>query len=203
MVVFFKKQAYKNYSQEELVHNAQNDDLQALEELIKREQRNVYATLYYMDHCKEDIHDNTQEILCKMTRNLKNLKNPKAFRSWLNQIIIRYYYDTLRKHSRRPQLVPVEKITEDNDTYSPYDALLVDKKKKPDEHSLSKELDDIITDAITHLPEQLKVVTILREFQGLSYEEIASVTSTNIGTVKSRIARARTKLQESLKDYMK
>ena len=203
MSLFFKKQSYKSQPLETLVQEAQNDDIQALEEIIKREQKNIYATLYYLKNSKEDILDNTQEILLKMSKNLKNLKNPKAFKSWLNQIVMRFYYDTIRKKNRNPQTIPVEKISKNNDNFNPYEWLLIDKKKKPDEHSLYKELDEIITQAIKSLPEQLKIAIVLREFQGLSYDDIAEVTNSNLGTVKSRIARARNKLQEILQDYMK
>ncbi len=203
MSLFFKKQSYKNYSIDELVKQAQMHDIQALEELIKREQKNVYATLYYLNQDREEIFDETQDVLLKMCRNLKNLKNPKAFKSWLNQIIMHYYYDVIRKKNRLPQMVQVEKLNNDDETYNVCDVLLIDKKKKPDETSLLKELDAIITNAISNLPEQLKIVTVLREFQGLSYEEIATVTNTNTGTVKSRISRARRKLQEMLNDYIK
>ena len=203
MPLFLKKQSYKNYPLETLVEMAQSDDFQALEELIKREQKNIYASLYYLDSDREDIFDVTQEILFKMSRSLKSLKNPKAFKSWLNQILMHYYYDVIRKKNKAPQMIQVEKISSDNDTYNPFEALLIDKKRKPDENSLLKELDTIITNAIVSLPEQLKIATIMREFQGLSYEEIATVTNTNIGTVKSRIARARAKLQDSLKNYIK
>ena len=131
-----------------------------------------------------------------MVKNLKSLKNTNAFKRWLNQIIMRFYYDTIRKKIRRPQFLSVEKDDIEEKTF-------VDKNKKPDEHSLYKELDDVITQAVKQLPEQLKIATILREFQGLSYEEIASVTGSSIGTVKSRISRARIKLQESLREYIK
>ena len=203
MPLFFKKHSYKTMSQELLVTAAQNDNIQALEELIKREQKNIYSTLYYLNNSKEDILDYTQEILFKMTKNLKNLKNPKSFKSWLNQIIMRFYYDTLRKQTRRPQTIPVEKITQQNEYFNPFDSLVTDKRKKPDEHSLYKELDEIITESIKSLPEQLKIAIILREFQGLSYDEIAEVTGCGVGTVKSRISRARSKLQEQLKEYIK
>lgn len=196
MSLFFKKQSYKTYPLEMLVKLAQDDDIQAVEELIKREQKNIYATLYYLNNSTEDILDYTQEILFKMVKNLKNLKNQNAFKSWLNQIIMRFYYDTIRKKVRRPQTLTVEKCDMEEKSF-------VDKNKKPDECTLYKELDDVITQAIKRLPEQLKIATVLREFQGLTYEEIATATGTNVGTVKSRISRARNKLQESLKEYIK
>ena len=67
---------------------------------------------------------------------------------------------------------------------------------------MTSELEKIIKKAILNLPNQFKIVIILRELQGLSYEEIAQVTHSSVGTVKSRIARARGKLQEDLKAYI-
>ena len=77
-----------------------------------------------------------------------------------------------------------------------------DRKKLPAENTLAGELNKKITDAIHNLPEPFRIAIVLRELQGLSYEEISDITQTSIGTIKSRIARARTKLQESLKPYL-
>ena len=77
-----------------------------------------------------------------------------------------------------------------------------DKKCKPHEKCVTSELEKIIKTAIQNLPEQFRVVIILRELQGLSYDEIAKATHSSVGTVKSRIARARGKLQEDLKAYI-
>ena len=67
---------------------------------------------------------------------------------------------------------------------------------------MANDLEKIIKNAIQNLPDNFRIVIILREFQGLSYEEIAKITKTSIGTVKSRIARARTKLQNNLQAYI-
>jgi len=79
---------------------------------------------------------------------------------------------------------------------------LPDTGKMPEETTLHKELDEVIRESIDNLPEQFRTVIVLRELQGLSYEEIAELTQTNIGTVKSRLARARAKLQEQIKPYL-
>ena len=79
---------------------------------------------------------------------------------------------------------------------------ILDKKCKPHEKCISSELEKLIRTAIMALPEQFRVAIVLRELQGLSYEEIAAATHSSIGTVKSRIARARGKLQEDLKAYI-
>ena len=77
-----------------------------------------------------------------------------------------------------------------------------DKNKKPDEHILTSELDKKIKESIFNLPIPFRMPIIMRELQGMSYGEIANSLNTNIGTIKSRIARARNKLQEELKPYI-
>ena len=72
----------------------------------------------------------------------------------------------------------------------------------PEEKALNKEISDVIRQAMLRLPEQFRTAIVLREVEGLSYDEIAVITQTEMGTVKSRIARARTKLQEMLKPYL-
>ena len=134
----------------------------------------------------------------KLARNIHTLKNPKNFKSWLNQIISNLFYDELRKKQRRPDTISIDDENEEN----PIKAQLPDKKCKPHEKCLSTELEEIIKNAIRELPEQFRIAIILRELQGLSYEEIAEATNSSVGTVKSRIARARGKLQTGLKSYI-
>ena len=197
----FSKKKCKEMSLYDLVCCAQNDNYVALEELIRREQKNIFASFSYLGATKENISDLTQEALFRMARNIKNLKNPKLFKSWLGQIVSNLFYDDLRKKQRRPDAVSIDSywINDDNDD----DVLhICDNTLLPDEKTLGKELTDIIKDTICQLPEQFRLVIILRELQGLSYEEIAKITQTNVGTVKSRISRARNKLQQCLKPYL-
>ena len=79
---------------------------------------------------------------------------------------------------------------------------ITDTKCKPIEKCMLGELECVIKNEIQNLPEQFKIAIVLRELQGLSYEQIAFATNTNVGTVKSRIARGREKLQDSLKSYL-
>ncbi len=188
---------YKKMSLEELVVLSQKDDLKALEEIIRREQKNVFAAFSYLSKKRENVADLTQETLLKVAKNIHNLKNPKNFKSWLNQIISNLFYDELRKKQRRPEIISI-----DEDELHTIKTQLTDKKCKPNEKCLSIELERIIKEAIRDLPEQFRIAIILRELQGLSYDEIAEVTNTNVGTVKSRIARARDRLQNGLKTYI-
>ena len=135
----------------------------------------------------------------RIAKNISNLKNPKHFKSWLNQIITHLYYDNLRKLYRSPDTISLDDDTEDLPQIK---FELPDKKCKPNEKCLAGELEKIIKSAIQALPNNFRVAIVLREFQGLSYEEIAQATNTSVGTVKSRISRARGKLQEDLKTYI-
>lgn len=193
------KVQYKKMALEELVVLSQQNDFKALEELIKREQKDVYAAFSYLCSKKENVSDLTQEALLRVAKNIQNLKNPKLFKSWLNQIITNLFYDELRKTQRKPDTISLDEETENT---PPIKFQLLDKKCKPHEKCVTSELEQIIKKAILNLPNQFKIVIILRELQGLSYEEIAQVTHSSVGTVKSRIARARGKLQEDLKAYI-
>ncbi len=193
------KVQYKKMPLEELVVLSQQNDFKALEELIRREQKNVYASFSYLTQEKESVSDLTQEALLRVAKNIQNLKNPKLFKSWLNQIITNLFYDELRKTQRKPDTVSLDDEVENIPSIK---FQLPDKKCKPHEKCVTSELEQIIKKAILNLPNQFKIVIILRELQGLTYEEIAQITHSNVGTVKSRIARARGKLQEDLKAYI-
>ena len=196
------KKKYKEMNLYDLICTAQEDNYDALEELIRREQKNIFASFCYLGASKENISDLTQEALFRMTKNIKALKNPKLFKSWLGQIITNLFYDELRKKQRVPNYVSIDTFWQ-NDELNDNCALHVcDNNLKPDETTLGNELTDIIREMICKLPEHFRIVIILRELQGLSYEEIAKITNTNVGTVKSRISRARNKLQECLKPYI-
>lgn len=188
-------------NQLDLIILAQNDDYDAIEELIKREQKNVYASFCYLGANKESLSDLTQEVLFRMSKNIKNLKNPKLFKSWLGQIITNLFYDELRKKQKFPDSISIDSYWANDEKDENTILHICDDKLKPDERTIGKETSEIIQEMICRLPEHFRIVIILRELQGLSYEEIAKITQTNVGTVKSRISRARNKLQECLKPY--
>ena len=192
---------YKNKTQEELIEMARNDNLDALEELVKRNQNSVYASFYYLSSNCEDVLDLTQEALLKMAKNIKKLKDPEKFKPWLNQIVTRLFYDYIRRKNKKLQTVPIDKKRDDEEDKFNVSEVPC-KTCTPEEKTLNTELNCLIERSIQKLPDSFRLAIILREFQGLSYEEIAEITNTNVGTVKSRIARARNKLQSDLKQYI-
>ena len=194
------KLLYKKMSLEELVVLSQKDDFKALGELLKKIQKEVYATLAYFVKNDDNVYDLTQEVLLKIAKSIHSLKNPKCFRRWLNQIVTNTYYDSLRKNKKTPELISID--CNDNSADFSLKIEISDTKGKPIEKCITSECENMIKSAIRQLPEPFKIAIILREFQGLSYDEIAKTTNTSVGTVKSRIARARIKLQEVLKNYI-
>lgn len=196
------KRKYKEMNLYDLICSAQENDYHAIGELIKREQKNVYASFCFLNAPKENICDLTQEALLRMAKNIKTLKNPKYFKSWLGQIVSNLFYDELRKKQKQTSAISIDSYWINNDTNENCALNIYDNACTPDEKTLNKELTDLIREMICQLPEHFRLVIILRELQGLSYEEIANVTKTSIGTVKSRISRARNKLQECLKPYL-
>ena len=187
------KSTYKKREIITLVELAQRGDIKALEELIKRVQKNIFTMFSYLTDKRQDIADLTQETLLKMARSINNLKEAKNFKSWLNQIVTNIFYDYLKKHAG-------EKEVELNS-----DKLLEIKDKigcEPGERCLFSEMEKLIRAEMLSLPEQLRIVMVLREYEGLSYEDISKITNTTLGTVKSRISRARLKLQEELKEFI-
>ena len=184
---------YKKGDMDMIIRLSQEGDIKALEELIRRIQKNVFGMFGYLAEKRQDIADLTQEALLKTIKCIHSLNDTHCFKSWLNHIITSTYYDYTKKHQKD------EKVDYDEDK-------LLELKDKigcePGEKCLFSEIDTILRLALLSLPDALRVVIVLREYEGLSYDDISKLTNTTIGTVKSRIARARSKLQEQLKEFI-
>lgn len=199
---YFQKNKYKNSDTSDLVINAQRGDNIAMEELIRRHENYIYMRLYQLDPQNENIKDLMQDVMLRVARSLKNLKNPQRFQSWLSQIITNIFFDELRKKRRKLNTVSLDSFFSEEEESSKTEKELECPKDSPDKCSENSEMKRIIRRAISELEEPYRAVIMLRELQGFSYDEIASATGASVGTVKSRIARARQKLQTKLKDYL-
>ena len=186
----------------EIVMRCQVGDKDAFQELVKRFQKNVFALLYQLAPEWRDLNDLSQEVFIRVYRGIHNLRNPKIFRSWLNQIVLNLFYDELRKRPRRVKTVSIDQSYEDDSGESEFYKEIKDSKLKPDEIISNLETRDAIKAAMTQLPEQFRTAIVLRELQGLQYEEIAELLGCALGTVKSRIWRARERLQVILEPLL-
>lgn len=183
---------YKKENLTTIIILAQNNDIKAIETLIRREQKHIYAIFSHLTEKKEDVADLTQETLVKMAKSINTLKDPAHFRPWLNRIMSNTFYDYSKKNKAEYTEVDENKINEIKDKSS----------CEPGEKCIFSEIENLIKEALLTLPKNLRLSIVLREYEGLSYEDISKVTNTTIGTVKSRISRARLKLREVLADFL-
>ncbi|AFZ43724.1 RNA polymerase, sigma subunit, ECF family [Halothece sp. PCC 7418] len=174
-------------------------DRAAFSELLRRHQSHVEKMLYHLAPDWSDRADLVQEVWIRVYRNIQRLKDPMKFRGWLSRITTNLFYDELRKRKRfkspisldAPRQIDDGELTLEVPTDFP----------SPDQDLSSQEFYDQLNRAIAELPESFRSTIVLREIEGLSYEEIAEITGVSLGTVKSRIARARAKLQDVLQPY--
>lgn len=186
------KLSYRKEDISALILLAQSGDIKALEELIRRVQRNIYVVFSHLTDKKDDISDLTQETLLKMAKALPSLKDIKSFKAWLNQITTNVFYDYTRKKGDKQLEYDENKLNEIKDKIG----------CDPGEKCLFSEIEKLIKAALMTLPQDLRITLILREYEGLSYDDISKITNTTLGTVKSRISRARIKLQEELREFI-
>jgi len=196
------KQDYAAMSDVDLVVACQQKDEQAMTVLLKRYERPIMVMIRRVGPDLKDPQDILQEVYIRIWRSIDNLRNPYSFRKWVNQIITRLYYDELRKKVNQYQLLSMdEPIMGDSENESTTRDI-VDPALQPEARLLNKELSGKLEEAMASISEPFRVAAVLRDVEGLSYEEIATITSTELGTVKSRIARARMKIQKRLDPYL-
>jgi RNA polymerase sigma-70 factor (ECF subfamily) len=179
----------------ELVIACQNGDSKAFDLLMKRHRKTIFATLNRLAPDWASQHDDfSQEAMIRVYRGIKTLRNPHAFKAWLNQTITNLFYDELR---RKPALsaVSIDSTYMSDDSSELVGMDLPDPSGQPDEIFARKEIMTAVNGAIAKLPKNYRDVIVLRELEGLAYEEIAKATNADLGTVKSRLSRARSRVQ--------
>ncbi|MBK4732984.1 sigma-70 family RNA polymerase sigma factor [Oxynema sp. CENA135] len=175
-------------------------DRAAFAELLRRYQSHVEKILYHLAPDWQDRADLAQEVWIRVYRNIKRLNDPVKFRGWLSRIATNLFYDELRKRKRvrDPLSLDAPRTLDDGEM----DWEIAADEPGPDDDLTTREFYDQLRDAIADLPEVFRTTIVLREIQGLAYEEIAEITGVSLGTVKSRIARARQRLQMQLQTYL-
>ncbi len=175
-------------------------DRAAFEELVDRYQRYVDKLLYHLASDWSDRADLAQEVWIRVYRSIHRLKEPTKFKGWLGRITTNLFYDELRKRKRYKGSISLDAPLHSSD--GQYDWELPSKDPTPADTMMTQEFNDHLKMAMAELPEVFQQTIAMRELQGLSYEEIATITGVSLGTVKSRIARARQRLQEKLSIYL-
>ncbi len=175
-------------------------DRVAFAELLNRYQSHVERILYHLAPDWQDRADLAQEVWIRVYRNIKRLNEPMKFRGWLSRISTNLFYDELRKRKRVSHPISLDAPRRVDDGEIEWD--IVSDYPSPDDNLATREFYDRLKVAIADLPEAFRTTIVLREIEGMAYEEIAQLTGVSLGTVKSRIARARAKLQSLLQQYL-
>jgi RNA polymerase sigma factor (sigma-70 family) len=178
-----------------LVEVAQRGDVASFNELVRLFEGRVYTLCYRMLGDPESAADAAQDAFLAAFRNLRSFRGG-SFRSWMLRIATNTCYDVLRVRKRRPSVSLDMNADEESDS-SPLQ--IADTAESPDDFAQRRELAAAIQNGLTMLPDEQRIVLILSDIQGLAYEEIAQITNSNLGTVKSRLSRGRARLREVLK----
>jgi len=184
----------------ELVRRARKGDLQAYDDLVKRYQERIYATIYHMTSNHEDANDLAQDSFIKAFQALKSFKGGSTFYTWLYRIAVNKTINFLkqRKNRQHMSLNDID-FNAEHDT----DLIALISEKTPRRDAGLNELQKKLNEALLKLSEPHRLVVVLHDVQGQSHEEIAEIMDCNIGTVRSRLFYARQQMQAELADYLK
>ena len=182
-----------------LVERAQQGDKRAFELLVIKYHRKVGRLLSRMVRDAAEVEDITQEAFIKAYRALPGFRGESAFYTWLYRIGINTAKNHLLANKRRaPTSTPFD--AEEAESFE--DGGLLHEVSTPENELMSKQVVDVVQASLQQLPEDLRSALTLREIEGLSYQEIASVMNCPIGTVRSRIFRAREAVAENLRPLL-
>lgn len=184
---------------QELVERAQRGDKRAFGMLVEKYQRKLGRLLSRLIRDQAEVEDVVQESFIKAYRALPNFRGESAFYTWLYRIGINTAKNYLVSMGRRPQISNDVEI-EDAENFE--DANELRTMETPETELMTKEIAQTVNDTVASLPEELRTAITLREIEGLSYEEIATLMNCPIGTVRSRIFRARETIAERLRPLL-
>ena len=175
-----------------LIAAARRGDVTAFNRLVQMFQGVVYNVAYRVLHDQDAAADATQEAFLSAFHALPNFRGG-SFKAWLLRIVTNGCYDQLRAAQRRPT-TSLDDMEIDQD----HSSWLLDDSESPEEYAIRQDLGRTLQAGLDELPPDQRVTVILSDIQGLSYEEIAASTGVELGTVKSRLSRARARLREYL-----
>jgi RNA polymerase sigma-70 factor (ECF subfamily) len=181
-------------SDQQLVQRAQRGDTRAFDLLVLKYQGRIATLVARFVKDPAEVEDVTQEAFIKAFRALDKFRGESAFYTWLYRIASNAAKNYLTTRSRRPTS---DAEIDDAVYFDEADALRDD--ESPESHLLGEEMADVVQGVLDALPEELKMALVLREIEGLSYEDIAEVMDCPVGTVRSRIFRARDAIDTKVK----
>jgi RNA polymerase sigma-70 factor (ECF subfamily) len=181
--------------EEALIGAAKKGDVAAYNRLVIAHQQAVYNVAYRIMGNAPAAEDITQDVFIKTFKKLNKFREGN-FKAWLLRITTNRCYDQLRKHKRRPQS-SLDELTEENESA----AFMRDPQESPEKHQQRVELAQAIEECLQGLSEDQRMTAVLCDIEGYEYAEIADILSVSLGTVKSRMNRARRKLRDCLQGF--
>lgn len=178
-------------NENKLIERASGGDPSAFNRLMEAHERRMYAVALRMCGNREDAQDCLQEAMLRIYRSISSFKGQSSFGTWVYRITMNTCLDELRRKKNK-QSTSLDGLLDTG--WSPQD-----ESASPEKHAVQSETRRLLHQAIQDLPEDMRSAIVLRDIQGLSYEEIAQALDINVGTIKSRISRGRDKLREKLK----
>lgn len=181
---------WKDHSDEELMLRVQDGDTDCYDVLVERYKVRLFNYLYRLTNNRDEAEEIAQEAFVKAYIHADKYKTIAKFSTWLYTIATNLVRNRIRSRSRAPQLVSLW-TRGWNDSEEERMLEIEDPQRTPDEAMNDAELSSVINQAIAKIPARYRESFVLREINELSYEEIAAVTGLKLGTVRSRINRAR------------
>jgi RNA polymerase sigma-70 factor (ECF subfamily) len=175
------------------IENFKKGDISAFGTLVQKYQDRIYTLCRYILENQDDANDAAQDTFVKAYQGLKSFKPTSSFYTWLYRIAVNTCLDHKRKYSLH-SLFFSKDFEEHIDNYPSH-------APSPEAAYVAKQSMQALQAALNSLSTKLRVVIVLNELEGLSYEEIAEVLDVSIGTVKSRISRAREELKKSMGEF--
>lgn len=185
-------QANSNTREASIIAAAQRGDRRAFEQLVTTYQEMAYSVAYHILGNPEAAMDATQEAFLRAFQALSRYRGG-SFKGWILRITTNCSYDQLRYQQRRPTS-PIDDLVEDEE----HSSILLADDEQPEEYAERQELAQAIQRGLGELPTDQRTVLVLSDIQGLSYTEISAAMQVSVGTVKSRLSRARAKLRDHL-----
>ena len=185
-------------NEQALIHDAQAGSLDAFNALVLHYQDNVFNTALRILGDEDLASDATQEAFISAFRSIASFRGG-SFKAWLMRTVTNACYDELRRQKRRPSIPLEPESDEGEEIDSP--RWLADPNMSPEQEAEADEVEHAIQHCLNNLPVEFKTVVVMADIQGMDYSEVAIAVRVPLGTIKSRLARARLRLRECLQGF--
>ena len=182
-----------------VVRKVQAGNVGAFDQLVQKYREHIFSVIYNMTSNREDASDLTQETFIKAFQAIARFRGKSSFFTWIYRIAINHTMTFLKKRNRR-RFISYEKIDEEVSNSEIFERLTANNRSE--KGALVSELQEKLNDALQKLSPKHRTVVILHEIEGLEHAQIAEITKTSAGTVRSRLHYAKQQLQSYLQDYI-